>query len=188
MPHIFISSSWHNVSFFFFFWIDGWKESKAFCLHFSKKKKWRGKKLRMPCDLFNSSMTSPPPSMCNNHNHNNNNYYFYGPPQVERAHITESHSNVHTLPISKLRIASPHSDFDYTHSISRTNKNILTFLKIIIQSVLKATQLSIETEDIQMVFGQPIAKTGSRLCPNYSRKILSYASLEKSPAKVIHNP
>lgn len=188
MPHIFISSSWHNVSCFFFFF-DRWMEGEQGLLFaLLKKKKWRGKKLRMPCDLFNSSMTFPPPSMWNNHNHNNNNYYFYGPPQVERPHITESHSNVHTLPISKLRIASPHSDFDYTHSISRTNKNILTFLKIIIQSVLKATQLSIETEDIQMVFGQPIAKTRSRLCPNYSRKILSYASLEKSPAKVIHNP
>jgi len=82
---------------------------------------------------------------------------------VERPHKTESHSNVHTLPISKLRIASPpHSNFDYTHSIFRTYKNILTFLKIIIQSVLKARQLSIETEDFQMVFAQPKAKNWNK--------------------------
>lgn len=105
-----------SVVFFFF---DRWMEGEQGLLFaLLKKKKWRGKKLRMPCDLFNSSMTFPPPSMFN---HNNNNYYFYGPPQVERPHITESHSNVHTLPISKLRIASPPLRFRL-HTLNLSNE------------------------------------------------------------------
>lgn len=103
------------VFFFFDRWMEG-EQGLLFAL-LKKKKNEEGKNWECRATFLIVQWRSPPSMF----NHNNNNYYFYGPPQVERPHITESHSNVHTLPISKLRIASPPLRFRL-HTLNLSNE------------------------------------------------------------------
>jgi len=130
--------------------------------HFLLKKK-KTEKNRECRATFSIVQWRSPACMCNNHNHNNNyNYFLWAASSGETPQNREPLQCTHAPHIKTPNCFAPHSNFDYTHSISRTYKNILTFLKIIIQSVLKTRQFSIETEDFQMVFAQPKAKNWNK--------------------------